>query len=176
MTRNGLIRHRCGGLPTSRLGLRSFRYWSRSRFPATVARSVLLRLGRLGSDAVALARIVAVLGSDAELRHAAKLAGLTGDAAQLALDRLSDADILQRGAPIVFAHPIVAASVAAELKPGWCSVAHRLAARLLDEDGVALDRVGLHLLGTQPQGDSWVVERLLAAAALRPGAPAPHPA
>src|ERR687898_756830 len=140
MTRNGLIRHRCGGLPTSRLGLRSFRYWSHSRFaaaieakggnpfflhellrtvrddaieptadgaarvpelaPATVARSVLLRLGRLGSDAVALARAVAVLGPDAELRHAAKLAGLHGDVAQLALDKLITAEITRGGTPL----------------------------------------------------------------------------
>jgi predicted ATPase len=55
--------------------------------PATIARAILLRIGRLGKDAVALARAVAVLGPGAELRHAAGLAGLNADAAPEAVSR-----------------------------------------------------------------------------------------
>lgn len=47
--------------------------------PEGVTRSVLVRLGRLSRPARSLARCIAVLGSEAELRHAAWLAGLDPD-------------------------------------------------------------------------------------------------
>src|SRR4051794_4791975 len=47
--------------------------------PQSIARSVLRRLGRLGDDALALARSVALLGADASVEHAAALARLDPD-------------------------------------------------------------------------------------------------
>lgn len=133
--------------------------------PATVARAILLRLGRLGRDAVALARAVAVLGPDAELRHAAELAELDVERAQLAADRLSTAELLRQPAPLGFNHPIVAASIAGDIEPGARSIAHKRAAQQLDARGSSPDRVAVHLLSTASEGDRWVVERLGAAAA-----------
>jgi DNA-binding CsgD family transcriptional regulator len=133
--------------------------------PATVARAILLRLGRLGKDAVALARAVAVLGPDAELRHAAELAELDVERAQLAADRLSTAELLRQPAPLAFTHPIVAASIAGDIEPGARSIAHKRAAQQLDAHGTPPDRAAVHLLSTAPEGDPWVVERLGAAAA-----------
>jgi DNA-binding CsgD family transcriptional regulator len=133
--------------------------------PATVARAILVRLGRLGKDAMALAHAVAVLGPDAELRHAAALAELDAERAHLAADALAAAELLRRAPPLAFTHPIVAASVAGELGPGARSISHKRAARLLDADGAALDRVALHLMSTAADGDPWVVERLLQSAA-----------
>jgi DNA-binding CsgD family transcriptional regulator len=133
--------------------------------PATVARAILLRLGRLGKDAVALAHAVAVLGPDAELRHATALAELDIERAQLAADGLAAAELLRGPAPLAFTHPIVAASVAGDLEPGVRSIAHKRAARELDAHGAAPDRVALHLISAAPGVDPWVVERLCAAAA-----------
>ena len=145
--------------------------------PTTVARAILLRIGRLGSDAVALARAVAVLGPDAEIRHAAALGGLDGEAAQLAADALAAGRLLRPTAPLLaFTHPIVAASVAGDIEVGARSIAHKRAARLLDDQGAPLDRVALHLVSTAPQGDPWVVERLLAAAGWSLGRAAPEAA
>jgi DNA-binding CsgD family transcriptional regulator len=133
--------------------------------PATVARAILLRLGRLGKDAVALARAVAVLGPDAELRHVAVLAELDIERAQLSADELTAAELVRGPAPLAFTHPIVAASVASDLEAGVRSIAHKRAARQLDAYGAAPDRVALHLVTAAPDDDPWVVERLVAAAA-----------
>jgi DNA-binding CsgD family transcriptional regulator len=132
--------------------------------PATVARAILVRIGRLGKDAVALARAVAVLGPDAEIRSAAALVGLDGEAAQLAADALAAGELLRPTTPLAFTHPIVAASVVGDIEAGARSIAHKRAARLLDDEGAPLDRVALHLVATAPQGDPWVIERLAAAA------------
>jgi DNA-binding CsgD family transcriptional regulator len=132
--------------------------------PKSVGRSVLLRVGRLGGNAVALARAVAVLGPDAELRHAADLAGLDGETAELTADALATAEILAPARPLAFVHPIVHAAIAGELNAGERSIEHKRAARLLHAAGASPDRVALHLLRTEPQGDPCVVEHLRAAA------------
>src|SRR4051812_7092417 len=62
--------------------------------PPTVARAVLLRLARLGDDAVAFARAVAVLGDDVPLRRAAALAAVSDDRAGEIAAGLARADIL----------------------------------------------------------------------------------
>jgi predicted ATPase len=59
--------------------------------PPSVARAILLRIVRLGDDAVRLARAVAVLGPDVELRHAAAVAELDDEASQVAADTLAAA-------------------------------------------------------------------------------------
>ena len=79
--------------------------------PATLARSVLLRTAGVSADAVALARALAVLGDDAELRHAAALASLDADAAAEAATRLAEAQIVDDQRGFSFAHPIVRSSI-----------------------------------------------------------------
>ncbi|HEX8858473.1 MAG TPA: ATP-binding protein, partial [Actinomycetes bacterium] len=141
--------------------------------PAAVAVSVELRLAALPTDAVELARAVAVLGGNAELRHAAAVAGLATDAAARAADSLAAAAILGRARPLDFIHPLVRAAVSARMPAAARSEAHARAARLLAADRAPSSLVGLHLQATEPAGDAWTVELLRRAAgdALAQGAP-----
>ncbi len=142
--------------------------------PAAVGTSVLARLGRLGADAVALARAVAVLGTGAEVVLAARLAELDPKFAELTADRLAAAQILAPIRPLEFSHPLIGAAVREDIAPGARRVAHRRAAALLDENGgEGVGRIAAHLLACGPAGDGWVVARLVDAAreALERGAP-----
>jgi len=133
--------------------------------PTAVGTSVLARLGRLGTEAVALARAVAVLGAGAEVVLAARLAELEPVAAELTADRLAAAQIFAPVRPLEFFHPLIGEAVAQDIASGARRVAHRRAAALLDRDrGESLARVAAHLLVCGPAGDAWVVERLRDAA------------
>jgi DNA-binding CsgD family transcriptional regulator len=140
--------------------------------PAAVGTSVLARLERLGAEAMALARAVAVLGVGAEVVLAARLGDLDPVVAELSADRLATAQILAPVRPLEFFHPLIGAAVLEDIAPGARRVAHRRAAALLD-DGGSLGRVAAHLLACGPAGDRWVVQRLGEAAreALDRGAP-----
>ena len=135
---------------------------------------MLARLGRLGVEAVALARAVAVLGVGAEVVLAARLAGMGPVAAELTADRLAAAQILAPTRPLEFRHPLIGAAVREDIAPGARRVAHRRAAELVDRAGEgSLGRVAAHLLACGPAGDEWVARRLGDAAreALERGAP-----
>ena len=143
--------------------------------PGAAGTSVLTRLGRMGGEAVALARAVAVLGAGAEVVLAAQLAHLDPVVGELTADRLAAAQILAPVRPLEFFHPLIGAAVREDIAPGALRVAHRRAATLLDDaegDG-SLARVAAHLLACGPAGDGWVLERLRDAAhdALNRGAP-----
>ena len=142
---------------------------------AGVDRSVRRRLGRLAPEAVALARAVAVLGDDAQLRHAAELAELDERTASAAAGKLAAEEILAPGVPLRFTHALVRASVAGEVGAAELEVLRARAARLLHADGAAATRVAAHLLATAPSADPWAVEVLRQAArdALAQGAPEP---
>ncbi|HEX5192092.1 MAG TPA: AAA family ATPase [Solirubrobacteraceae bacterium] len=139
--------------------------------PETVTRSVLLRLSTLSEAARALANAVAILGDEGVLAQAATLAELDRADAIAAADELAGADILD--AALRFVHPIVQETVLAELSALVQAYQHDRAARMLVEQRAPAERVGVHLLHTEPAGDPWVVERLreAAAAALASGAP-----
>ena len=143
--------------------------------PAAVGTSVLARLGRMGAQAVALARAVAVLGAGVEVAFAAQLAELDRELAELTADRLAAAQILAPARPLEFFHPLIGAAVLEDIAPGALRVAHRRAAALLDEGGDAgsLAQVAAHLLACGPAGDEWAVRRLRdeAREALERGAP-----
>jgi DNA-binding CsgD family transcriptional regulator len=141
--------------------------------PAGVSRSVVWRLGRLGTDALVMAQALATLGGESELRHVADLAGLPVERASEAADRLLTADLIRRERPLAFPHPVVRAAVYEDIAPGARCSAHARAARMLAAEGAESDRVAVHLLATEPGGDPWTVERLREAArdALARGAP-----
>ena len=132
--------------------------------PATVARSVFLRLARLPRGADALVRTVAVLGLDAELRHAAALARLDERTAARAADALAAAAILAPGRPLEFVHPVVRAAVYDELPVEQRALHHRDAARLLAGESADPQRVAAHLRCCRPAGDSETVRLLRQAA------------
>src|SRR4051794_1832865 len=107
--------------------------------PPTVARAVLLRLARLGDDATALARAVAVLGDGAPLRRVSPMAGLPEERTGELAATLAQSDILAADRPLAFAHPVLRSAVYADIDPGERGDAHRRAATLLADEGAAPD-------------------------------------
>jgi DNA-binding NarL/FixJ family response regulator len=132
--------------------------------PPSIARATLLRLARLPSDAIALARSLAVLGSAAELHLAAALSGLDRDRVVAAADALVAASIIESERPLRFNHPLVAGIVYEDIPPGRRAQAHQRAARLLFDAGVDRDAIVAQLLRSAPAGDRWVTELLCAGA------------
>ena len=143
--------------------------------PEAVLRAVAVRLMRLSDDAAGVARAVAVLGDDAQLRHVAALTGREPDRVAAAADALAAGEILRPAGPGVlrFAHPLLASAVYADVGAGERAALHRRAAEILREESVSVERVAAHLLPSAGSGDQWVVEALSAAAsqALTLGAP-----
>jgi DNA-binding CsgD family transcriptional regulator len=132
--------------------------------PASVEQQLVLRLGRLGPDATALAQAVAVLGTQVELRHAAILAEMDIKTAGTAVDALAEAHILRSTKPLDFLHPLIGTAVQGTLPPRSAMAAHRRAAALLAADGQPPDVIAAHLIATDPASDPWTVEQLRNAA------------
>src|SRR4051794_19671475 len=132
--------------------------------PPTVARAVLLRLARLGEEAPALARAVAVLGDGTTLHRTATLAGLDPSRADEAAAALADAAILADARPLAFAHPVLRSAVYADVGPGERSRAHGRAAALLAGEGAGADAQAVHLLAPEPAGDRATAATLREAA------------
>ena len=141
--------------------------------PEAVARSVLPRLHSFGTEAVGLARAIAVLGGAPQLRHASIMAEIDEARARELCDRLRDAEILAPGQPIDFVHPLSRTAIYRELSAGARSDAHRRAAEVLAAAGSAPSELAPHLLACAPNGDQRVVADLRAAArnATSTGAP-----
>jgi DNA-binding CsgD family transcriptional regulator/tetratricopeptide (TPR) repeat protein len=137
---------------------------TRALAPDAVTRSLRVRVGRLGSDAGALARSVAILGADVPLRRAAALAGLSIRDASAAANSLAGAEVLLAREPLRFVHPLVQHAIAQDIPPFDRGSRHLDAARLLYADGEDVELVAAHLLLGHAGGDAWVVEQLRAAA------------
>jgi len=131
--------------------------------PDAVGRAVLVRLIRLGDEAVILAQAVAVLGDETPLPQAAELAGLAIYDAAAAATRLAHADILRSADHLAFTHPLVREAVREETPAHLRTLLHAGAARLLHAAGAAAEQVGSQLLRTPPARDAWVAERLVEA-------------
>ena len=141
--------------------------------PESLSAAVLVRLRRLGEGAPELARAVAVLGDDAELRHAEVLADLPSERAVPLADSLMGAGMLRREPRLSFVHPIVRLAIYADLPELERIEAHRLAGDILMAERAPVDRLVPHLLAGRPAGDPRAVEILLQAGerALAGGAP-----
>jgi DNA-binding CsgD family transcriptional regulator len=145
----------------------------RALAPEGVARSVLVRLGRLPAEAAALACCVAVLGGEAELRHAAALAKIDLERALAAADALTAAGLFEAARPLRLVHPVIRAALYGELPAGERARLHRRAASVLADDGAPPTSICAHLLESEPAGDPWTTGVLAPAAdrALAGGAP-----
>jgi DNA-binding CsgD family transcriptional regulator len=141
--------------------------------PEAVLDSVLERLRRMSGAAMSLARALAVLDHDGQLRHAAALAGLPLAAAVEAADELAWAEILAPDEPLAFAHPLVRSAIYADVPAATRADLHLRAARLLVDEGAPGDRVVAQLLPARPDGWQEAVAALRAGAerALAGGAP-----
>ena len=135
--------------------------------PDAVLRAVAVRLMRLSDDAAGVARAVAILGDDAQLRHVAALTGRDADRVAAAGDALAAGEILRppgRGV-LRFAHPLLASAVYADVGSGERASLHRRAAEILRDEDISAGRVAAHLLPSAGSGEDWVVDVLCAAAA-----------
>jgi DNA-binding CsgD family transcriptional regulator len=141
--------------------------------PSSVARSVLTRIAGLSRTAPDVARALAVLGGEATVRDLVTVTALGKAAVVAALDGLSDAEIVVGVDPVAFAHPIVRASIYADIPPGERGRAHLRAARALADAAEPAERVAAHLLSARTGADDWAVSVLTDAAkeALSRGAP-----
>ena len=143
--------------------------------PDAVLRAVSVRLMRLSDDAAGIARAVAVLGEEAQLRHVVALTGSAHDRVAAGADALAASDILRPLATgaLTFAHPLLASAVYADIATGERAALHRRAAEILLGENAAHERIAAHLLPTPGSGEAWVVDVLRAAAghALISGAP-----
>jgi predicted ATPase len=109
------------------------------RLPASeaVARHVEARIRRLDPAALGLAQALAVLGDEAQLRHAMAMTGLDTDPAVRLAAALVRVEVLAAADPPRFLHPVVRAAVDASLGSDERDRMHRAAARELDRDGAA---------------------------------------
>lgn len=137
--------------------------------PQRIATAVLLRVGRLGPDAQALARALAVLGETEELPLAAALAELEPTTAAELVDSLRESAVLSAGPPLRFAHPVVRTAIHQETPASERASLQRRAADLLADDP---EQAAVHLLATDPGGSerTVIVLRAAARAALARGA------
>ena len=124
--------------------------------PLAVSRTVLLRLSRLTTDAVAVARAVALLGDGASLPATAALADLDESRVADAARALVAAEILRDAAPLGFVHALVRDAVYHELSVAERELRHERAAKELAALGAAPEVVASHLLLVSSRGDPWV--------------------
>ena len=132
--------------------------------PEGVRRAVLRRLAALDAGATALARALAVLGSGAELRDAARLAHLAPNIAASLVEVLVRAQVLRDEQRLSFVHPLVRAAIYLDLPIAARAQAHARAAQILADADADANSVAAHLLESPPAGDETVVGRLLAGA------------
>lgn len=137
-----------------------------------VASQVQRRLRALGSDAVAVAHAVAILGERRRIDELAAVAELEEAAARDAADRLVAAEVLETGG-WAFVHPLLREAVVAAIAPAERARLHGIAARYLAAEGARPDEVAAHVLATEPASQPEVVELLRSAArsAVADGAP-----
>jgi DNA-binding CsgD family transcriptional regulator/tetratricopeptide (TPR) repeat protein len=142
--------------------------------PRGVANAVLLRLRRLGPAAATLARAVSVLGDDAQVGDAARLAGLTGADVEAEMAALVSAGVVEPGGGVRFVHPLLRAAIYGDLSPAERERLHHAAAASLRERGAPAGQVAAHVVNTEPAGDPGAVALLRDAArdALALGDPA----
>jgi DNA-binding CsgD family transcriptional regulator len=134
---------------------------------------LVARLERLGTSTVRFAWACAVLGTEIHPLLAAAVAGLGQEEAADAADALRGARILTGAETLEFVHPLIATAVYRAIQPGVRVALHGQAAWCVVNDGQGPSAAARHLLETHPDGDSWVVQQLRAAAeeTLRAGAP-----
>ena len=141
--------------------------------PRRIAKAVLLRVGRLGPDARALAQALAVLGEADEPSRASALAGLEPAATAALADALTELGVLSPGRPVRFAHPVVRAAIYQDTPASERARMQRRAAELLAGDP---EQAAVHLLAADPHGDPQTVVTLRAAARAAQGRGAPDSA
>jgi DNA-binding CsgD family transcriptional regulator len=136
----------------------------RGAAPAAIGRRVQTALARAHGDAQAIARATAILGDEVPLQRAAALAAVQLPAASVAADELASWGILAVGEPLRFRHPLVREAVLDSIGERERALAHAGAARLVIAAGDPPQRAAVHLLESDPVGDTEAVQVLRSAA------------
>jgi DNA-binding CsgD family transcriptional regulator len=138
-----------------------------------IANSVLVRIARLGGDAVVIARAIAVLGAGARLGDARVLAKISEPHARTAADALIRVGILRDAIELEFDHPLVREAVYRDIPRFSRAELHKRAARLLAGRSANDERIAAQLVSSEPAADPGVVDQLrrVARDAVRAGAP-----
>lgn len=132
---------------------------------AHVAPSVMIRLGRLGEDAVEVARAIAVLAAGATVARLSALSGVTDSRVCECIESLADAGFVGCEEPLDFVHPLMREAIYQDMPAATRSHWHSRAAVVIAEQGGGSDSVAAHLLLAEPAADPWVVKQLRRAAA-----------
>ncbi|MFE1799956.1 ATP-binding protein [Streptomyces sp. NPDC059517] len=138
---------------------------------------LVARLERLGTSTVRFAWACALLGTEISPTLAAAVAGLGSEEAADAADALRDARILTGAGTgegtLEFVHPLIATAVYRAIPGSFRVALHGQAAWCVIDAGLGPSAAARHLMETHPDGDTWVVQQLRAAAreTLRAGAP-----
>lgn len=132
--------------------------------PRTVASAIIARLAMLSPAAVPLARAAAVLGRNAPLEQATRLAGLGVGEAQRAADELVRVSVLAPGDGLRFAHPIIRNAVYQDIRRDERDRLHRRAAEVLSREGAPLELPAAHLVASRPAGNARACQALRHAA------------
>ncbi len=128
--------------------------------PATVKRTLLMRLGALGPPARQLAQALATLGGEGELRHAMAIADLDATEAERAADTLVAAGLVEGVRPVRLAHPLIQAAIADDIPASAWAISHRRAFEILAAEGVPDDALVVHAMNGEPDGDPETVAML----------------
>jgi DNA-binding CsgD family transcriptional regulator len=132
--------------------------------PEAVVDGTLTRLGRLPSEARAVAEAVALLEPNAELRWIAEVTNFDIDVVAAAADSLLELGMLRSVEPCRYEHPILRSAVESEMAPARRGRLHLKAARAFSAAGMTVESVAAHLMLTPPSGEAFIVSTLLQAA------------
>ncbi|MGD0810747.1 MAG: AAA family ATPase, partial [Acidimicrobiales bacterium] len=134
--------------------------------PVHVGKALLARLAGLPADVpslLGLLQAVAVMGSEADLRGCANLAGLDPARAATLVDCLVDDGLLSSGQPLRCRQGAVAAAAMQEMGSAGRARLHLAAARLLEQREKPAEVVAEHLLLAEHCAEQWAPRRLEAA-------------
>ncbi|MFI9276020.1 ATP-binding protein [Kitasatospora sp. NPDC052896] len=125
-----------------------------------------LWLAKLGVNTLTFAQAAALLGTQIDIRLAARIAGQPPSTAADAIAELRRQGVLDGPAdgPLEFVHPLIATSVYQSIRPGVRTAMHGKAAVEVENAGRPLVEASRHLLETHPEGDPEVVGKLRRAA------------
>ncbi|MEU5001948.1 AAA family ATPase [Streptomyces sp. NPDC021622] len=134
---------------------------------------LVARLERLGTSTVRFAWACAVLGTEISPALAAAVAGIGEREGADCADRLRRARVLTGADRLEFVHPLIATAVYRAIPCGVRVALHGQAAWSVVNAGFGASAAARHLLEVHPDGDTWVVQQLRAAAGetVRAGAP-----
>ncbi|MGP3983985.1 AAA family ATPase [Streptomyces sp. KR80] len=139
-----------------------------------LASCVNARLRRISPHALAIARTVAVLGTQASPTRVTDIVGIDGIVAAETAMALCRVGLLRiSGQTVAFAHPLLRRIVVREAPYTALQAVHAKAARLLHTAGAPEASVAAQLIATPPLAEPWVpaVLRSAAGAALGSGHP-----